>query len=137
MISIRNKTVNVSRLDLLKTLKENLEKYRDDYAEAMADYHLKLKIDLKAALETVEAPLGLSYSEIRKVHVDFKCPQDYEPQYLEAIEMLEWSADETISLDAESFRAYIKNEWPWTDSFKSQLTSNKSYLVSAGLLDRM
>lgn len=43
----------------------------------------------------------------------------------EAIDMLEYSVNETITLDSTSFKAYIKNEWDWTDSFRSYASSLK------------
>lgn len=42
--------------------------------------------------------------------------------------MLEYSTNEEIELDSPSFKAYIKNQWDWTDSFKAYSTSLKGQL---------
>jgi hypothetical protein len=42
--------------------------------------------------------------------------------------MLEYSVDETLTLDADTFRAYFKGEWAWKARFNDIIGSTKAYL---------
>lgn len=119
MMNIRQRTVNVSRTDLLAKLYENLELHRVEYAEAVLEYRARLEEDLSLALKKVKK---VDAADTEKVLKDFRFsisfPQNHEKDYVEVIEMLEMSVDENINLDGESFRAYIKNEWSWKGHFE-------------------
>jgi hypothetical protein len=122
MMNIRQRSVNVNRVQLLEALRKNLEIHRTEYREAVLEFHRRLEEDLKVAVKKVKN-VDPTVQEIEdklkrfSFHVQF--PQNYESQYVEVIEMLELSVDENINLDAESFRAYIKNEWAWQHSFRA------------------
>lgn len=119
MMNIRQRSVNVNRLELLEKLKENLKIHQAEYAEAVLEYRARLEEDLKLALKRVK---NTEDGEIEKKLKDFRFtitfPPNHEKDYIEVIEMLEMSVDDTINLDAESFRAYIKNEWVWKAHFE-------------------
>ena len=122
MMNIRQRSVNVNRLQLLETLRANLEIHRAEYREAVLEFHARLEADLKVALKKVKAVdpnIAEIESKLRRFSFSVQFPQNYENQYVEVIEMLELSVDEVINLDAESFRAYVKNEWAWQQSFRA------------------
>jgi hypothetical protein len=123
MMNIRQRSVNVKRDELLKALRSNLIKHKEDYTQALIDFKLRLLEDLQAGVEKVTAsePKALA-----KFNVEVRFPQNHEKDFLEVIEMLEMSVDENINLDAESFRAYFKNEWSWSAGFHSLTESYKS-----------
>lgn len=123
MMNIRQRSVNVSRQELLQKLRENLEQHRAEYQEALSEFKARLESDLQLALKKVKKADDVL--SLKKFSFDITFPQNHENDYIEVIEMLEMSVDETINLDAESFRAYIKNDWAWNHSFKSTLTSYK------------
>jgi hypothetical protein len=127
MLNLRNKTVNVDRIELLNALKSNLEVHKAQYNEAITDYKTKLKLDVAELAETLEQE-DLSISKLSKLRITFEAPADHSNDYIEAIEMLEMSVDSTIQLDEESFKAYIKNKWRWSDGFNDMLFSTKSYI---------
>ncbi len=116
-MNVRNgRTVNVNRNDLLTALKQNLTVHEAEYNEALVEFKASLEQDLKLALKKVQKttdPLAL-----KKFNFSVQFPSDHRTQYKEVIEMLEMSVDETINLDAESFKAYFKNEWYWQESFR-------------------
>lgn len=131
MMNIRQRSVNVNRLQLLETLRANLEIHRAEYREAVLEFHARLEADLKAALKKVKAvdpDISEIESKLRKFSFSVRFPQNYESQYVEVIEMLELSVDDVINLDAESFRAYIKNEWAWQQGFRA----TKALYATAG-----
>lgn len=115
MMNLRQRTVNVNRLELLKALEENREKHRAEYKEALVEFHRRLLEDLEQAHRTVAETKNIE--DLQKFRMSILFPQNHEKDYDEVIDMLKWSADETINLDAESFKAYVKNEWSWTSSF--------------------
>lgn len=117
MMNIRQRSVNVSRTELLAKLKENLEIHRKEYAEALVEFKTRLVEDLKLATKKVNKTENVEDLKNFAFHIQF--PQNHEQDYLDVIEMLEMSVDETINLDSESFKAYIKNEWNWQHHFRA------------------
>lgn len=115
MMNIRQRSVNVSRVELLAKLKANLELHRAEYKEALVEFHARLLEDLKLAHKKASKVENVEQLKGFRFNVAF--PQNHEKDYEEVIEMLEMSVDEHINLDSESFKAYIKNEWQWQASF--------------------
>jgi hypothetical protein len=119
MMNMNGQTVNVKRVDLLTALKANLELHQREYEEAVIEYRQKLYKDLTKAAELVglEGKLAPSEYELKQIKVNFNFPPNYTQMYIEVIEMLEMSVDETINLDAQHFKMYIKNQWGWSAGF--------------------
>jgi len=128
MLTLRNKSVNVSRLALIGILKTNLELYREQYKEAITLYRDRLQYELEDALVIVKKS-PLLVPELTKLSVKFNAPEDHENDYIEILEMMEMSVDENINLDSESFRAYIKNDWSWSASLLGAIAANKLYIA--------
>lgn len=123
MLNIRQKSINMNRHVLLGKLEQNLAVHTGEYLEALADYKTYIASHLGGALELVQT---LDAAEAAKVVVEFKPPQDHRADYTDAIDMLNYSSDVDISLDHESFKAFVKNEWAWTNQFKTLAESYKS-----------
>jgi len=117
MMTSHQKTVNVNRKILIDALIKNLEDHRKEYREAVEGYRLTIMNDLEGALHDMER--AKTDDEIRKVQVKFQFPMNYEMQYIEAIDMLQFSVDENIQIDQQTFQSWIKNEWSWTTHFKA------------------
>lgn len=128
MLGIRQKSINIDTVVLLAKLKENLASHQAEYAEAVADYRKVVALNLKAALQVAENP-ETSDKDILNLSVSFSRPSDYSQNYIDAIEMLEYSEDKVINLDQESFKAYVKNEWSWTNGFRSLGASLKAAIA--------
>lgn len=131
MMHGRDKTVTVNRLALIQKLKANLEAHKVDYAEAVIGYRLKLQVDLSKKLDEVTTATSAEALFIKPVA--FNPPQSYESQYIDAIEMLEWSVQENIELDHSTFKAYVQNQWQWSGGFDSVTTMYKSFAAGASL----
>lgn len=123
MITIHQKSINISRAVLLDALRKNLAVHAVEYAEALTDYKEHIAYKLHLALD--KAHTGTA-AEVATLTVQFNPPQDHRTAYQDAIEMLEYSADDIINLDQESFKAYVKNEWSWTQGFKLMAASYKA-----------
>lgn len=115
MMNLRQRSVNVDRLALLKALRENQAVHRIEYAEALVEFHARLVSDLALALKAVKKETDVE--SLKNFRLNVVAPVNHEGEYAEVIEMLEMSVDETINLDSESFKAYIKNEWNWSRQF--------------------
>lgn len=125
MLSLRNQTVNVNRISLIEALRKGLDLHRAQFAEAESDYKVAVQVFLIKALERTKE------GDYSKVKLDLDPPQNRENDYLDVIEMLEVSVDETIQLDREAYKAYYKNEWSWSRNFLEAAASYKSF---AGLV---
>ena len=125
MINLHTQTVNVNRQDLLVALRAGLEKHKAAYTEAVSDYQAAVLKFLGDALKRAKK------GDFKDVVLKLTPPSDRSDDYVKVIEMLEMSVDENINLDAESFRAYVKNEWPWTRSFE---LAGTMYKTAAGLM---
>lgn len=69
----------------------------------------------------------LSDAEILNLRITIPtAPVNHEDEYIEVIEMLEMSVDQHINLSVDLFKAYVKNQWGWTNSFKSLVGSYKA-----------
>lgn len=119
MFNLHQQTIEIDKDALLKKLKENLVVYQAEYKEAVEDYN-KLVIQFSNDLA-----LALVNKTPFSPYLKTKEPIDYTVKYEEAIDMLEYSVNQTITLDSASFRAYIKNEWDWTNSFRTYASSLK------------
>lgn len=121
MMTSHQKMVTVDRLSLIKVLEEGLIQHQKEFAEAVAAYRSKILRDLDSALEDLTR--ADTAEDIKKVRVHFTFPPNYEAEYLEAIDMLSFSVEDTIQLDQSTFKAYVKNEWAWTNQFKTLAAS--------------
>jgi hypothetical protein len=128
MITLRNKSVNVPRDVLINYLRANLELHKAQFQEAVEVYQKRLQFELQEALDVVAGQIN--FDALSKVRVSFNPPQSHESDYVEILEMMEMSVDDTINLDSESFRAYIKNEWSWSAGLTNLIEANKVYLSS-------
>lgn len=131
MMHGREKTVTVNRLKLIEKLKENLEAHKKDYVEAVVGYRLKLISDTErmlSVLKNINDEGALTLNPVK-----FNPPQSYESQYVDSIEMLEWSVQENIELDHATFKAYVQNQWTWSSGFDTTAMLYKSFAAGAAL----
>ncbi len=127
MLNMHNQTVSVRRDALLAAMRENLTAHRRAFAEATKDYRELVRAELHAAIQRT------NNGDFSKVVVDVPAPESHEKDFLDVIEMMEQSVDETIKLDRDAFRAYFKNEWPWKMHFDALMRSYKTGVVVGGL----
>jgi hypothetical protein len=118
MMIMNQRSVNVDRLDLIVTLKQNLKLHRAEYAEALTEFHKQLSEDLRAAAERGAKTMDPESLKNFRFNVTF--PQNHEVEYVEVIEMLEMSRDPFITLDSQPFKAYVKNALKdWRAAFEN------------------
>lgn len=119
-------SINVKKIDLLTTLRENREKHRTIFLEATEGYREAAIKELDAMLEDAKAGRKIRRS------LTLVEPQDQTRDYDRAIRMLEMSQDDVIELEEHDFAQYVLDDWAWKRQF---LLSNSAYSVTAtGLL---
>lgn len=121
-ISLRSMSVNVSRVDLLAALKHGQSLHEASYKEAKEDYQKAVVKFLRDALARAEA------GDTKDVTLKIRPPENHAAEYQDAIEMFTVSVDETIQLDREAYKAYYRNEWPWSQNFALESALYKSII---------
>lgn len=119
MRGINGRTVNVKRVELLEVLKKNKQEFILEYNQALIDFKEKMIRELASNLKLAKK------NKLEKVSLNLSPPSDYAEYYQEVIDMLEVSVDDVVNLDADAFKAYYKNEWSWSNSFKTLVGSYK------------
>ena len=117
-------SVNIKRQDVIEALQKSLEIHRAEYAEALEDYR---EACLKFFEEGLEA-LKSGVLDESKLQLKVSMPDNYEHEFTSVLDMLEYSVDEVINLDSDTFAAYFKNKWYWKNNFNAALAATKLYL---------
>lgn len=114
-------TVVVSKAQLLETLKENRDKHRGIFLEAMAGYKPRAIQLLNEHIARIEA------NAIERVYVDLPMPSDHTEDYDRAIASLTWNILEEVELTIQEFDWYVQDQWGWKQQWT---TSNSVYAQS-------
>lgn len=113
MITINQQSVNVNRQKLLECLRTNRDNHVREYNQAVDCYQEAMVDALKKKLKEVRS------GKVKELSINLPRPKSFESNYTDVIEMLEMSVDENINLDSSAFKAYIRDEWNWSQGFKS------------------
>lgn len=117
-------SVRVKREAILERIKENRDKHRAQFEEALEDYRKGVLKELEEWLE--RARRG---EKVRRATVLTE-PQDHTDDYNQIIDMLEMSVDDEIELTHQEFAQYVRDRWSWQGQFGTTMASNKAYLES-------
>jgi hypothetical protein len=117
----RQFTARVNRVDLLKTLKENRDRHVEMFAESIEGFRRYATAVLRQKLDEVAC------GKITNLSMHLNPPEDHSKEYNTAIQMMEWSEEETIELTANEFRNLVMDEWDWMGVW---LVSNRGYSPS-------
>jgi hypothetical protein len=117
--------ITVDKADLIATLRDNRDKHRDLFDKAQVVYREKMIEELDRAL--AEAKAG------RKIRRAFTLPtpENHTEDFDTAIQMLEWEAEDYVSLSMRDFMRYVQNRWEWERSFAANTESYSSQLDAA------
>lgn len=123
MINLRQQTVNVNRVALIDALRKGLELHRAQFIEADKDY--------KAAVLAfqAEAQARTGRGDFSDFRMNLHAPENKSQDYVDVIEMMEVSVDEVVQIDKDAFKAFYKNEWPWSAGF---LAASAGYKTALG-----
>lgn len=132
-------TVNIKKEQVVDVLIKNRAIHESEYQEAVEGFYEQVVVKLKEEVdnfddfldETEKAIANKTFTTDTQKHHYFNLQLDFPRNYLEyydtAIEKLEYSCDDVISLNNSEFRNFIQNKWDWTESFNTMVTgySNK------------
>jgi hypothetical protein len=123
--------VKVFSKKVLEMVKENRDKHKKDYMEALEGWLEDLKKETaRAAREakklTVEQALKEGASAVyQDVHVSLPPPRQFLNEYDQVIGTLEICAEEQLELTGRQINAWCHDRWQWKDEFT---TSNAAYM---------
>lgn len=126
MINLRQQSVNVDRLTLIEALKKGLAKHEAEYQEACKDYKQATVAFLDDAAARARA------GDFKDLRLSLTAPVYKGDEYKDMIELLGESVDTTIQLDSEAYKAYYRNEWPWSRGFLESAVAYKTALGALG-----
>jgi len=116
-------TISINKEQLVQILKENKEKHVASYLEAIENYKDAVKVYFpKFCQDALDNPEKLPRYDPPLI------PLSYEKDYNNAIEMLSYEVNDSVTLSAKEFRQLVKNQWSWSQDFESTFSKNKSYL---------
>ena len=111
-------TVKVRKVDLIQRIEENRAKHRSIFEDACAGYREAAIRELDRSLADAKAG-----RKIRQF-LELVEPVDHTDDYDAILEMLRFSVDDVIELDARSFNQYMRDQWRWREQF---VLSNSNY----------
>lgn len=113
------KTVKVNKSELITALRNNQDRHRATYQQALANWQVKVIKALTDAASDAQA------RRVFKVDFDLPKPVSYSDEYERAIGMLKMHVEDTIELDLAEYRQYIQDDWGWKHHFTA---STSQYL---------
>lgn len=114
--------IRVRKEDLVETLTKNRAEHRKVFEEAVAGYRKKSIELLEEHLERIKE------GSLVRVYVSLPAPSDHTDDYDRALKMLEWSLDDEIQIDEQTFAELVMDDWSWKREF---YTTNSVYSAIA------
>ena len=114
--------IKVSKVQLLEKLYENRDIHVAEYKEVREEYQKDVVKELRKLAKTAQ---NAKFEDNIDTHVSLKVPKSYESDYDTIIGMLEFSIEDTFSINQDEYKMYVLNEWYWSGSFE---VSKRSYM---------
>lgn len=112
------KTVTVKKAELLEKLRSNRQRHHELYLKAEEGYRITV-------IEELNRQLMLAQKGVpTRRYIEFDPPSDHTDDYDLAIQMLEMSVSETVTIEAHELQCYVRDKWPW---FSETLIKNTAY----------
>lgn len=140
-----SRTVEVDRLELLRTLKENRLRHIEAYNEAMKGYKemalakveevffgIYEKIDEAKAkivkkLNTFSPETADKFSDrliiLQGEYIDLEVPRSFEEHYDAAIDMASFDVRDTLELSGAEFQCFCRDVWDWSYEFSNSVSN--------------
>lgn len=108
--------VTVDRLELIAKLQENLKVHTQDYKDAHSAWLEQAIEHHKAQVASLEEDGVLLQEGLPRA------PENHEKDYNVALQMLEMSVEENVTLENHQFRELVMDEWHWKGNFAASVT---------------
>lgn len=112
------RTVKISKDRLAAKVRENRDAHIAEHREAMAEW-TKIAI---SALEARALLLAEPSPPADKTDLQFHHlpkPESHADEYERVLQMLAFSAEDTVELTEYEFKNYVQDDWDWTHAVKS------------------
>ena len=119
-------SVKVDKAKLLEIVRENRNKHRKIFEEALEGYRKQAIAELDSMLADAKAGRRIRRS------VSLIEPTDQTSDYDRVIRMLEMSVDEFVVLQEHEFAQYVLDRWNWRKQF---LMSSSNYSHTAKVMN--
>ena len=106
---------------LIDLIKENMVKHEEIYEKAWIGYQDLVLQTLTKNLKSIKEGKRVS------VYVHEQVPVNHTVDYQRAIEMLNHSVDDYVSLNTEDYSRYVQDNWEWKQQWAA---TNSKYTVS-------
>jgi hypothetical protein len=113
--------VTVNKVELLSTVRENRDKHRAIFEDAVKGYREKVVHALEQRLTDAKAGRRIN------TYINLPTPVDQTREYNKIIKMLEMSVDDEIELTQNEFAMYVMDDWVWKKQFSA---TNAMYTTS-------
>lgn len=113
--------VKVKKNELITKLTENRKKHKELVEKAKTGYIKTIKYQLEKLMEEVKQNKIINLRDLYK----YDQPVDKTAEYDTALEMLEMSVEDEITLTHREFQHFVQDKWDWSDQV---LASNTRYL---------
>jgi hypothetical protein len=112
--------IKVNKADLIAKITANREEHRTIFLTAQEIYRQRVidLLDRRLADAREGRPIILSFG--------LPEPVDYTGDYDAALDALAWEVADEVTLDEDTFRRLVRNEWSWARHFAA---NSSSYLA--------
>ena len=113
--------IKVNKAELVDQVKRNRDAHRQKFLDAQVIYRARVIDELDSRLMEARKPGG-------RIDLGFHLPEpvDYTSEYDQALAMLDWELADEVTLDQDTFRQLVLNQWHWAKHFAQ---NTGSYLV--------
>ncbi len=116
------KKIRVKKEDLLKVLKENMEKHSAEYIVAYSEFR-------EAGIAALTERLAeFTADETDSFHISLSAPEDHTQEYADTITVIKMSCEDEIELDEHEAQKYLLNNWSWAGDLGHTRAIYASYL---------
>lgn len=114
--------ITVEKDVLIEKVLENRTAHRAIFLEAVEGYRVEAVRQLEAHIERI------TNGDLVEVYVRLPAPSDHTSDYDRVLAMLDMHVGGMVTVDEESFSAYVMDDWHWKRQF---LTTNSAYSAGA------
>lgn len=112
--------ISVHKAELIDRIRLNRDQHRAVFEKAIQGYHDELKRELADRLDRL-----IKGQHIDK-HIALLEPEDHTEDYDRVLDMLEMSVDDEVTITAQEFAQYVRDDWAWK---RQWVATNSAYLV--------
>jgi len=117
-----NRTIKISKFDLIEKIKENQKEHRKDYLKALEGFKLE------ALKQLADLTRRVGTGDIDDIILQLTKPINNSENYDKILEMFEWEVDTIVELSQDEFKEYVQDEGDESANIKFM---NSAYLTTS------